>query len=1028
MFMRRLAGFEGNSARFNRIEDENPSSREFWFVGESWKNGISDILMLLEDRIEEKHSSDSFSGVSIGKLLNFTQFVSHLYTIINHKMNPQVFQNSPIPNLNSAKNFQTLLEGLLSNSLNTRAECLNFFDQLKVAHLPFLLESLIEILFHLQDSQTKTLTLILLRQLFTSNSPQYFWTLIPIHTRQQLIQSLTIYSKSESSLSTLKHLSDFLLQFNSSIYSFSKKIVHEFLELAMEFSSKEDSSASFGLYLLSGYFPYFNEYFYIDKETLFKVFEKSLKSQNFEVNSAAIKTFAALVFSFENSQAMYFGQLLKDLLKAVLKVKSEENIEKITDSAEAEPFFYYRKFNLCLSFCKAIIKTQETAGVKFCVCKLICNICANSECKLEEIKESVKIVQEFLDGQSLIMPDSVEVDYLDLGSELIAEVISSHLDYLNEFVSGICENIILGGLKAYILGMLQLEKIIKCIKNEVSKISELLIQTNDNYGLWLTLKCIGNMWKLSKYSILNISNLLSINLNALSHASEIIQVQAYKSLNYFIERGSKSVILKYSQSIKSHLFASIRIRNHVEPLQLLHKVLKRFKDSIVFHDIPEALIKILDKFNYQAVLMCLADLKTFYPVENLVNEIIISLNLLNCPLDQNLINTWQILLKHFPANISIYIDQLFLPIISLVTDSLNSGYAIPDVYLQSLIYFSGNKLCYKFLPQVNWIVVKLFEHPDENVQMMASQLSVTMLKTMNLCKDPSTLYLAKIYTKSIWKSFILHSQSYHKLEQLEALKSLIETFNDSVLTESEADWLINSLFTCMKNSSGFEIMVEECRFAAFLYRKHPSLPKSLLEISTDVLTGYLQAASEEEKFIILTILCEFIDNCGTNIGPRLEKIFDIFLVYAEYVDEKIREQGVKGLGCYSIVVNSSEYTDKVHRVLGILEKCIKNEKVFNYRYYERCRNSAILTVGVILMHHAACLDVKTVIQEWIWLLPIQGDQDKEHKSESILTHLLKKHSFSLGNLGEKNLSHIKNILKESYFIEISTSIDCTHLN
>ena len=941
-------------------------------------------------------------------------------------MDPLVFQNSPIPNLNTVQNFQTLLIGLLSPSTSTRAECLEFFESLKKAHLPFLIESLSEILFHLQDLQTKTLTLLLLRQIFTNSPPQELWTSLPYHFRTKLIQKLIVYSKSEYALTLLKHTAEVIIQFNYSIYSFCKKITTEFLETAVETCLKQDLTACFGLFILPGYFPYFNDYFYVDKETLFRIFEKTLKSPINEVSFASIQAFAGLIFSFENSQAMYFGQLLKDMLKAAIKLNNEEIIEKIADCAEAEPFFFYRRFSLCLNFCKILLKTGKNSEVKFSVCRFICFICENSECKLEEIKAVVELVQEFFGYFGLQVPESLEIDYLDLGSELISRVVLSNLEYLGEFVDGICENILLSGLRSYILGVLQLEKLIKCFKSEVLKISELLIQTNDDYGLLLTLKCIGNMWKVSKYSLLNINNLLSINLNALNHNSEILRLQAYKSLSYFIERGSKSIVLKHTTIIKSHLLSSTDIKTHLEPLNLLHQLLKRFKHSLIYHEIPEKLLTILNKSNHQLVLACLSELKDKFPLDNLINEILISLNLLNSQLDINLLNTWQILFKHFPNTISIYADQLFLPLLSYITESISTNFPVPEIYLQSLICFTSNKLAFKYLPKVNFIVSKLFEHPDEDIQVLACQLSVTVLKTMNSFKDQAAFKLAKIYFKCIWKLFIINSQAFHKLEQLEALKSLIETFDQSLLTEDEADWLINSLFGCMKNNAGFELMVEECRFAAFIYRKHPLLPKSLLEISIDVLTGYLQVASEDEKFIILSVLCEFTENCGSNIGPRIEKIFEIFLGHAEYLDEKIREQGVKGLGCYSVVVATQEFIEKSVRILDVLEKCILNEKIFNYRYFLNCKNSAVLTIGIIMMQHGNCLDIKKVLLAWIWLLPIQSDKGKEKKSEWILTQLLNKHSFSLGNLNEKQIEHIKVLLKDNNLIEISTSIDCTN--
>jgi hypothetical protein len=56
-------------------------------------------------------------------------------------------------------------------------------------------------------------------------------------------------------------------------------------------------------------------------------------------------------------------------------------------------------------------------------------------------------------------------------------------------------------------------------------------------------------------------------------------------------------------------------------------------------------------------------------------------------------------------------------------------------------------------------------------------------------------------------------------------------------------------------------------------------------------------------------------------------------------------------------------------------------------------------------------------------LPLRGDKVKEKKTELILAELIKRHAFFIGTLGDKNIIQIKSILKESYCVDLSTSLE-----
>ena len=939
-------------------------------------------------------------------------------------MEPLVFVNTPIPQINTVSNFLTLLEGLLSPVQATRSECLVFFEQLKQTHFIFLLEALTEILFHLKQAQDKILALILLRQIFSSKSPQEVWSMLNSNLRKKFIQNLLTYSQTENSKTILKHLADVINEFNLSFNLFFKKHCTDFLDTAISICSNSSHLTYLGLLVISGYFVYFNDCFAADKETLFRIFEVHLNSDNAELKISAAHSFTSLIFSVEMSHAMYFSQLIKPLFKAFITYGNFESFSKLADSAEAEPFFYYKKFNLCLEFVKVILKSEKDIQSKFMACKFISDICVNTlDCSKTHLTSSIQIIKSFLIKFPLKIPDSIEIDYLDLSCELIAEILTSHLEILDDFIQFIQENILSTGITSYISGVLQLEKVIFLFKDQVSKLSDLITQSTDDYATLLNLKCIGNIWKYSKYSKLDITKLISINLQGISHPLELIQTQAIKSLSNFIERGNKSIVLKQSHIILNYLFDNLNPFNQNENLQMICKYFRRFKSELNFQNIPEKLITIASTENYSEVLLCLSEMQNFYPVDILVQDLISTINLCQHPLNHKNLSTWELIFKHFPKLGSIYIEVILPPILSVLTEIIKSYSNIQENYIQTLIYLAGHKSCFSYLPQINWIAARLFESQEEEIQTLGSHLSVTILKTMRLNKDQSVNQLAKIYTKSIWKSFMIHSEPHCKLENLQALHDLMETFDKSFLTKSEAEWLMSSLFDCMKSNTGFELMIEECRLAAYIYSKHNGLSLDLLYISIDVLTGYLEIASEGEKFIVIRALREFIEITGPLMGDRRETILLIFFRFSEYFDEKVREQAIMGLGAYSTVCEVEEFSKKGLEILQILERSISNQKIYNHRYFNRCRNSAILTIGILLVNHFSCFELAKVIQLWIWLLPLHGDKTQVKKSEQILSELLKKHSFAFATLGEKNIMQIKNILKESYCVDLSTSIE-----
>ena len=822
----------------------------------------------------------------------------------------------------------------------------------------------------------------------------------------------------------LKHLADVINEFNLSFNLFFKKHCTDFLDAAVSICSNSSHLTYLGLLVIAGYFVYFNDCFAADRESLFRIFEAHLSSENCELKISAVHSFTSLIFSVEMPHAMYFSQLVKPLFKAIIACGDFEAFSRLADSAEAEPFFYYKKFNLCLEFVRVVLKSDKDVQTKFIACKFISDICVNTpDCTKAHLTSSIELIQSFQIKFPFQIPDSIEIDYLDLSSELISEILSSHLEILDDFIQFISDNILSAGTNSYIPAVLQLEKVIFLLKDQISKVSDLLTQASDDYATLLNLKCIGNIWKYSKYSKLNIIKLISINLQGISHPLELIQTQAIKSLSNFIERGNKSIVLKQSHIILNYLFDNLNQFNQNENLQMIFKYFRRFKSELNFQNIPEKLISIATSENYVEVLLCLSEMQNFYPVDILVQELISSINLCQHPLNHKNLSTWELIFKHFPKLGSIYIEVILPPVLSVLTESLKSASSIQENYIQTLIYLTGHKSCYSYLSQINWIAARLFESQEEEIQTLGSHLSVTILKTMRVNKDQSVNHLAKIYTKSIWKSFMIHSESHCKLENLQALHDLMETFDKSFLTKGEAEWLMSSLFDCMKSNTGFELMIEECRLAAYIYSKHNDLSRDLLHISIDVLTGYLELASEGEKFIVIRALREFIETTGQLMGDRIETILLTFFRFSEYFDEKIREQAIMGLGAYSTVSSNEEFSKKGLEILQILERSISNQKIYNHRYFNRCRNSAILTVGILLLNHSNCFELSKVIQGWIWLLPLHGDKTKEKKSEQILSELLKRHSFAFGTLGEKNIMQIKNILKESYCVDLSTSIE-----
>lgn len=942
------------------------------------------------------------------------------------KMECNSIECYPISEINTVSKIKHLLTGLLSPCAQERSKFESLYNELKSNHTEFLLLALTEFLPQIHDYSLKTLACILLRQIFSNYSSDLL-NLISSKSQQQLIESLLAYSQQEKNLHILRNFSEVLICF-AALFHCNPIQTSKFINFCLS-SCKENSISTFlGFYFLPYFFSNYHSNFRNSKEILFKIFENHFSNANNDIKIACCHAFCLLILTIDMPDAMYFGQLLPKLLKALLILPSNDGLfSSIRDAAEAEPFYFNKKMKLCLEFSRVVLKSDKTIECKFLCCEFLVEVCKNT-LMIDKfyVGKAIELIREFMLDLSFDLPDSIEINYLNLTAGLIENIITTHLDLANEFIQDVCEKIKIKDIKWYIVGLIQLEHIIKFIGTKVSVIVSVFEQVDNEYARYLIVRCIGNIWKYSPLQEINIEDLIRLNLNSLNAYSEQLQSQALLSLTYFIERASKSAVQQLSETIAACLFESINHRNLKNYLKLLHSLIKRIKKSINPETIAPKLLQLLTCEFSLEVLQCLTELEKAFPIGIYLKEIVNILGLQNKVLDHHSLACWELLFKHASGDCAIYLPQLIPCLLKHIDKNYNSPLEHIEHYVQSLmciVSYSGEHVS-KYIEQCHSININFFQTNIDELQTIAAHFAVVIVKSTRVCKSKGSTELARIYIKNIWKLFENYTDIEYKLEFLHALKSLIVAFPYPFLTNEEAYFLSNSLGKVMKQDFGFEIFEEECKIAAHLISRHPEIACELNKTAQEKLVEFLRFLNDDnEIYCILNIMCYVVHIAGRFMGNELLEYLEVFLKYSEFKDEKIRDKAIQGLGFFGTVISQQSFEFFSSRVMKTLEDAIANTTKYNYKYYQKAKNSAILTVGIILKNHTNCFKLSSMIDWWIRYLPINGDREKERKCESLLYEIIQENSEVMGCLSGKDITQIKNAFKEGFTIETSTSLD-----
>ena len=184
-------------------------------------------------------------------------------------------------------------------------------------------------------------------------------------------------------------------------------------------------------------FPYFANEFLNYRQELYESFSKHLENPEAEVRSASIQAFTLLISVINTPKTMYFIELLKPLLKAVLSLSFnlyllEEGLKSLRDLAETEPIYFRPRLFFCFSFTDILCKQDLQIRVKYLCLEFLTVlverhsqlICDNKNaipgiCELFSIgiKETINCIDE-----------DIEIDY----KELILSLFKRIVDVIDE--------------------------------------------------------------------------------------------------------------------------------------------------------------------------------------------------------------------------------------------------------------------------------------------------------------------------------------------------------------------------------------------------------------------------------------------------------------------------------------------------------------------------------------------------------------------------------------------------------------------
>ena len=357
---------------------------------------------------------------------------------------------------------QSHLSSVLSPDNTTRKQHEAELTQLRNMYPSHLTTCLIHTLRHSQEEMVKTLSAVILRQMFSNLVPQntQAWNSFSEDFKSAVKSELLNAIRAETSYVVSKRISEAIAELSVMLLAGDKPESWEelFPFLLEAVGSQDNRLIAVGFHVLSGLSTFFHEEMMKQKESLYNIFIANLQNQDSEVRLRCIDAACNLLGIVDTPESMYFGETLNPMLTSVVWLleksvaNAEEAIKSLRDLAETEPKFFQSRLNVVYEFLEHIMKLDsDHLGVKYLALDFQVtiaerlstdfqenhNLC-NAVCsKIFEMMISIEqeVYETWLKPEEGFQEEDredseIEIDYAKLGRKLLTRMLEGIGDFL----------------------------------------------------------------------------------------------------------------------------------------------------------------------------------------------------------------------------------------------------------------------------------------------------------------------------------------------------------------------------------------------------------------------------------------------------------------------------------------------------------------------------------------------------------------------------------------------------------------------
>lgn len=928
--------------------------------------------------------------------------------------------------------LRSALERMLSGDNQIRSEAESFYtSQLLLSPSSTLLS-----LFSYYPSSPvhlKVLILLITQQLFDPLSSKELWSKLQ-SADQNTIKSLLLHLLSnevEAKPSDL--LSELIGKLTSNIYSNNI----QWPELSSFLQTSLQAQKPYSFDLLSFTFVHLYKNFDLSPREL----RSYLALEPYTVQYKSLKLTNSVLSVYQKLKTLPFSSLVPQILQTVYKILNADEylggqaLEVLREIIENRGFLFTEHFPIILDFQSSALKLNIQISVKFLVTDCLVSLYESvSDLSPDQspliIQEIFNLMIQSEQDPNFDQDIQVEIDYSIIGRKQI-----------NRLIETVGENYLLQptlmlvhkGLtdpdwRAQYSSIATLGEIVPFIA-EPSKISELIPI--------ITSSCSSNIQKLRSAGYLLITD-LSLNyiqefqatyhkeifpiiLAGCHDANISVRIQALSAACGFIEGAGYKISSLYIQSIPYFTSLFHCQTSIIEPaVKVISAFGKSSKASFspYYRDSVDELLKILQRSpgSYtlkarviESITLCSGAVGKQLFVSK-ISEIISAICSIEILTDDEsltyILNAWENICDLLQEDFFEYLDYI-VPFLLRFLASPNEGVNVntsevinKEHALQSLNKFIRVlKGKFKYIDDTLRVSLPLVNYTlNDSLRTTAAEILVALVEA----KKNTTEINAFVHCQDLGKVFIdlllnAINEEFNKdalVAQLESITGILNTVGSAFLLQEKVNELSKVVLGLLVKKSG-KYSGNEDKWLIFaltdvigaVFKTHSYMTAGVLnKLSAEVIPGMINSKEKVLQRAVLFIIDDAVEYLSqSHATGKWDEVISILLCFAADSDDETRQAAVYGLGAYSMACSdfsqrSSVILNALWSSLNVDSKRIKTKGL--------AKDNSISAISKIIKFQSSCIDVQSVLEKWIFLLPLKWDKDEAVFSHGVLAEML----------------------------------------